>query len=163
VTDGHRRPQNPDVTIADAQLSLRTPVWARVWTAVFPVILVFLFLFVIPRENGPAWLGGLVALVLAPVLSWRLFRLAAVGRSDGLMSIRNHWRDRTVRRDDIAEVRVHQSAGSSNRSVALALRDGSIIRLDVTEVPFGGPFKARLDRQAAEVRAWVEGRPRPFL
>jgi hypothetical protein len=86
------------------------------------------------------------------------FRLAAIGTADGRLILRNHWRDRTLDRGDIAEVSVERRFGSSNRSVAVLVRDGSTVRLDVTETPFAGPFRGRLERQAAEVREWVEGR-----
>jgi hypothetical protein len=151
------------VTTADVQLRLRPPLWAQVWVAVFPAVFVCFALFVVRPNEGPTWIGVLVALVFAPLLAWRLYRLAAIGSSDGRLVVRNHWRDRTIHRDDIAGVSVERRAGATNRSVALRLHDGSTLRLDVTETPFAGPFRRRLDRQADEVQEWVSGRPQPFL
>jgi len=150
------------VTATDAVLRLRTPTWARVWLVVFPIGLACLFLFVI-RPQGNLWLGAFVVFVLGPALAWRLFRLAAIGTSDGRLVVRNHWRDRTLHRADVVEVGVERRAGSSNHAVALRLADGSTLRLEVTETPFAGPFRSRLDRDARAVRDWVSGRPQPFL
>ncbi len=75
--------------------------------------------------------------------------------------VRNRWHDRAVQRDDIAEVSVcgvHR--GGFGKFVELTLRDGPTLRLDVTEAPLS---PRRLERQAAEVRQWVSGRPQPFL
>ena len=144
------------MTTADVQLELRPPRWARAWAVVFPALFAGFFLFVV-RPQGNVWLGAFVVFVFAPALSWRLFRLAALGTADGRLVVRNHWRDRVVPRDDIAEVGVERHARAANRSVTLRLRDGGAVRLDVTETPFAGPFRGRLERQAAEVREWVKG------
>jgi hypothetical protein len=129
---------------------------------VFPTVLAVVLLFdLLALRGDPGWPVRIVICVFGAGLSWRLFRLAAIGTSDGRLVVRNHWSDRTVQRDDIAAVSVSDLRGSSFRkSVGLTLRDGSALRLEVTEVLFS---TRRLERQAAEVREWVSGRPRPFL
>jgi hypothetical protein len=148
------------VTSTGIQLVLRLPVWARVWALVFPVFFACMFLFAFRPQDGPVWLGALAAFVLSPLLSWRLFRLAVVGTAEGTLVVRNHWRDRTLRREDIAEVTVGRGVSANSRSVRLRLQDGSTVRLDATENQFG---RQRIERQADEVRAWVTGQPQPFL
>ena len=160
MTDGSRRPQNPAVTSTEQQLTLRPPLWAQVWVVVFFTVFAAINLSgVIPLRGDPNWGARIFLCLFGVVLGWRLFRLAAIGTSDGRLVVRNHWRDRTLHRDDVADVVVGRVLGGSNRSVQLRLRDGSTVRLDVTEVPFSS---RRLERQAARVREWVEGRPQPF-
>jgi hypothetical protein len=113
---------------------------------------------VVPLRGDPGRLPVLAFCAFAAVLGWRLFRLAAIGTSDGRLTIRNHWRDRTVVRDDVTEVHVGRGGSSWNRAVLLRLRDGSTVRLDVTETQFG---TRRLEEQAHHVRAWVSGAPQP--
>jgi hypothetical protein len=149
------------VTSTDIPLVLRPPVWARAWTVVFPFFAASVLVFVIRPNEAPVWIGGAVAVALSAVLAWRQSRLAVIGTADGRLVIRGHWRDRTVHRDDIAEVLVGRITGGPNRAVQLRLRDGSAVRLDVTEVPFLGG--GRLARQADEVRTWLSGRPQPFV
>ena len=146
MTDGSRRPQNRPVTTAD----VRFPIVA--WTV--------LLSGVVPLRGDPGWAIRIVMSLLVAALCWRLFRLAAIGTTEGRLVVRNHWRDRTLHRQDVAEVSVASvHRGSFGKAVALTLRDGSSVRLDVTEAPFG---TRRLERQASQVREWVEGRPQQF-
>ena len=149
------------MTTANAALVIRPPWWTRAWVVAFPLIVATLGLSgVVPLRGDPGRLPILAFCAFAAVLGWRLFRLAAIGTSDGRLTIRNHWRDRTVVRDDVTEVHVGRGAASSwNRAVLLRLRDGSTMRLDVTEMPFG---TRRLEQQADQVRAWVSGTPQPY-
>jgi len=149
------------VTEPVADLALRPPTWLRAFVAVFPIAFAAFFLVAV-RPDGPVWIGAVAVFVFAPLLAWRQFRLAAIGTADGRLVVRNQWRDRTLDRAAVAEVGVDRRAGSTNRSVTLRLRDGSALRLDVTETPFAGPFRGRLDRQAAAVQAWVDGTPQPY-
>ena len=150
------------MTTTDAQLTLRPPVWARVWVVVFPVVLgTAIVSGAVPLRGESGWAARLLFCVFAAALSWRLFRLAALGTPDGRLVVRNHWHNRTLHRDDITGVavaRVHR--GSLGKSVQLTLSDGASLRLDVTEAPFG---TRRLERDAAAVQEWVSGRPQPFL
>ena len=144
----------------DATLAIRPPGWSRAWAVAFPLIVATLGLSgVVPLRGDPGVLPILAFCAFASVIGWRLFRLAAIGTPDGRLAVRNHWRDRTVVRDDVAEVRVGRGASSWNRTVLLRLRDGSTVRLDVTETPFG---TRRLEQQADQVRAWVAGTPQPY-
>ena len=127
----------------------------------FPLIVATVGLSgVVPLRGDPGPLPILTFCTFAAVIGWRLLRLAAIGPSDGRLTVRNHWRDRTVVRDDVTEVLVGRGASSGNRTVLLRLRDGSTVRLDVTETPFG---TRRLEQQADQVRAWVSGKPQPYL
>ena len=153
------------MTSTDVQLSLRPPVWAQVWVAVFPVLLVVVGVFFV-RPAGDTWamVRGAAVFVFGLLLCWRLFRLGAIGTADGRLVVRNHWRDRTLHRNDIAEVTAGQELGrGTNRSVRLLLHDGSAVALDVTATSFRRLHSDRLERQADQVRAWVFGRPQPFL
>ena len=150
------------MTAIDAQLELRPPVWARAWAVVFPVLFAG-FLLVVLRPEGPVRLIAPGMAIACALLGWRLFRTSAVGTAAGVLLVRNHWRDRTVTRAEVADVEVARDRGSSARCVTLRLRDGSSLRLEVTETPFAGPFRARLERQAGQVRDWVAGAPRPYL
>ena len=153
------------MTSADVQLHLRSPLWARAWVVAFPVLLVPAGVFVV-RPGGSGWslVRGIGVAVFTGLLCWRLYRLATIGRADGRLVVRNHWRDRTLHRDDIARVTAGQELGrGTNRSVRLLLRDGSTVALDVTATSFRAMHSDRLERQAEQVRAWVSGRPQPFL
>ena len=118
------------MTSADAQLKLRPPAWARAWAAVFPSLFAGFLLFVVRPDDAGSTTGGVVALVGGTLIAWRLFRLAAVGSTDGRLAIRNHWRDREVHRDDVTDVVIGVAGSAPNRSVQLVLRDGSTVRLD---------------------------------
>jgi hypothetical protein len=133
-----------------------------VWVVVFPVAMTVIALTgVVPLGGDPGWGIRLLLSAFAVLLGWRLFRLAAIGTTDGRLLVRNHWHDQAVRREDITEASVvYVRGGSLGKVVELALRDGSTLRLGVTEVPFG---THRVERQAAEVREWLSGRPQPFL
>ncbi len=133
-----------------------------VWVAVLSVFFVSTIVSgVVPLRGDPGRAASLLICVFAAALGWRLFRLAALGTADGRLVLRNHWRDRTLHRDDVTGVTVERVGRGGNRSVHLRLRDGSTVGLDVTEVPFLG--RGRLERQADEVRAWLSERPGPFL
>jgi hypothetical protein len=64
--------------------------------------------------------------------------------------------------DDVAEVIIDR-AGSGGWAVSISLHTAATVRLDVTQVPFRGPFLGKLERDAAAVREWLGGRPRSFL
>ena len=145
---------------ADAALRLRPPLWARIWVVLFPLVLAVLLLFDLVQWRGdPGWPTRIAISAFGAALGWRLFRLAALGTPDGRLVVRNHWRDRTPARDEIVEVAVAGIPGRPNRSVRLQLRNGSSVLLDVTEAP--SFLRGGLDRQAAAVREWVDGRPAP--
>lgn len=142
--------------------------WARVWVTVFPVVLaVVLVLAVEPGADGWAVVRDIGVAVFAALLGWRLFQQAVIGTGDGRLVVRNMWRSLALRREDVHEVTVDPANGRRIRgggwAVWLHLRSGSPVRLDVTHVPFGGPFSGRLEREAEQVRAWLAVGPQPFL
>jgi hypothetical protein len=49
---------------------------------------------------------------------------------------------------------VGRGVSSSNRTVRVRLVDGTAVRLDITETPFG---RRRLEEQASQIRAWATG------
>jgi hypothetical protein len=78
--------------------------------------------------------------------------------------VRNYWQDRTLRREDIADVTVGQAVGrgGTNRSVRVLLHDGASVPLEVTATSFRPNVPTRLQHQAAAVRARVS-EPQPLL
>ena len=149
------------MTSTDVQLALRLPLWARAFVVFSPLLFAWFLVVVLRPDEGPVWWGALGAFALSPLVAWRLFRLAAIGTTDGRLVVRNHWRDRTVHRDDVDRVVIDIVRGGW--SVQLELIDGSVVPLEVTGTPLRPLFGARLERQADALREWVDGRPRPFL
>ena len=146
------------MTTSDAPLELRPPRWARVWVVAFPLVTsIVVLLDLVPLQGDPGWPMRIFWCTFAAALGWRLFRLAAIGTPDGRLVVRNHWQDRTLHRDDVGEVEVARRGAGPNRSVRLELRDGSAVRLDVTEHFLGRP----VDRAAAAVRHWLREPPAP--
>ncbi|NEK87758.1 hypothetical protein GCU60_18625 [Blastococcus saxobsidens] len=144
------------MTTSGGTLALRPPGWARAWLVVFPVaVTVLSFSGVVTLRGDPGWGLRLLFCLFAAGLSWRLHRLGAFGAPDGRLVVRNHWRDHVLHRADIAGVGVERRARSSNTSVTLSLRDGSSVRLEVTETPFGGASRTRLEQDSATVRSWA--------
>ncbi|MCF6745983.1 hypothetical protein E9529_17210 [Blastococcus sp. KM273128] len=146
------------MTSADEPLAIRPPTWVRV---LGPVLLGLWLGEVVLRPQ--AWgrllvpvvaLTCLVAVVVGRMLSW-----SVVGSTDGRLTVRNTWSTRTFLRSEITAVGIDR-AGRPGRgwAVFLLLDDGTRHRLDVTEAPFFGPFHETLERQAAAVRAWLDGR-----
>jgi hypothetical protein len=151
------------VTSTDVELRLRPPLWARIWCVVFPVLVVG-FTFLGQRPRGSAVALGAAFCACAVLLGWRFLQQAVIGRAGGGLLVRNLWGSRSLLRDDVTDVTVArmQSAPGSSWGVLLHLRDGSPLRLDVTQVPlFRGPLRTRLERQAAEVREWVTDPAQP--
>ncbi|WP_116452002.1 hypothetical protein [Blastococcus litoris] len=142
-------------------LVIRPPAWARVLGPVLLVVWVALFL-VDERVDGQFRALGLVVAVLAVAVIGRLFLSSAIGTADGRLTVRNVWSTRTFTRAEIEGVEVDRVRGRG-WAVSLRLAEGERHRLDVTEAPFLGPFQATLDRQAAEVLAWLDGRPHAHL
>jgi hypothetical protein len=145
------------VTRTDEPLTIRPPGWVRVLGPV--LLVVWLSVFVL-RQDDVLLLGVVIGLLAAAVVG-RLFFTSAIGTADGRLTVRNVWSTRTFARADILSVGVDRAGGRSGRgwAVWLLLDDGTRHRLDVTEVPFLGPSAATLERQAAAVRAWLDGRP----
>jgi hypothetical protein len=139
------------VTGAQVQLELRPSRGARAWEVAFPIVMAGFFLFVGRPDGAGQWTVVAVLLALTCVQGWRWFRLAAIGTDDGRLLVRNLYRDRWLDRRDIAEVEVAPRV--LGRAVRLRLEDDSRVWMDVT------PARARLEEQAAELRAWLDDQP----
>jgi hypothetical protein len=153
------------VTSTDVQLALRPPIWARVLFLVWPVVVVAVLFLEFRPNDGGSWATTLFIGLGGSLLCWRLFAQAAIGTGDGRLLVRNVLRSRVVQRDEITGVTVHRARGGSGSGwcVQLQLRDGRGLGLDVTQVPLRGPFRGRIERQAAAVRDWATEQPQPFL
>ena len=144
------------MTTTGEPLALRPPGWVRVLGPV--LLLAWVSVSVLQPEEVPV-LAIAVALLVVAVVGRMLFS-SVIGTADGRLTVRNLWSTRTFLRQEIAAVGIDRAGGLAFRgwAVWLALDDGTCHRLDVTEAPFLGPSRATLERQAAEVRAWLDGR-----
>ncbi len=148
------------MTRTDEPLVIRPPGWVRV---LGPILLAaWVSVFLVEERPDGFLVPGLLIAAFAVAVVGRMFFSSVIGASDGRLTVRNVWSTRTFTRGEIEGVDVDRVRG---RGWALSLRlaDGSRHRLDVTEAPFLGPFATTLERQAAEVRAWLEGRPHAYL
>jgi hypothetical protein len=152
------------VTTTNEQLALRSPGWVRALGAVFPVVWVYPF-FSQAESREDFLLPGAVIAVIVVAFVLRTVFCSVVGTADGRLTVRNRWSTRTFLREEVDGVGIDRADDRHGRgwAVFLVLADGSRHRLDVTEAPFLGPFLGRLERQADEVRAWVDGRPQSLL
>jgi hypothetical protein len=149
------------VTRTHEPLVIRPPGWVRVLGPILLAAWVSVFL-VEERPPDGFLVPGLLIAAFAVAVVGRLFFSSVIGASDGRLTVRNVWSTRTFTRGEIEGVDVDRVRGRG-WAVSLRLADGSRHRLDVTEAPFLGPFATTLERQAAEVRAWLEGRPHAYL
>ncbi|HET6392378.1 MAG TPA: hypothetical protein VFG13_06125 [Blastococcus sp.] len=149
------------MTRTDEPLAIRPPAWVRV---LGPLFLAGWLSVLLLRPGGVPVPGVVIALLAAAVVG-RLFFTSAIGTADGRLTVRNVWSTRTFHRVDIRSAGVDRAARRGGRgwAVWLLLEDGARHRLDVTEVPFLGPSSATLERQAAAIRAWLDGRGGAFL
>jgi hypothetical protein len=161
VTDGCEEPQNRDVTMTNEQLVLRSPGWVRALGVVFPVAWVYPF-FANPELREDFLVPGGVIAVLVVAFVVRTVFCSVIGTADGRLTVRNGWSTRTFVRGELDGAGIDRANGRG-WAVFLLLTDGSRHRLDVTEVPFLGPFLGKLERDAAAVREWVDGRPRSLV
>jgi hypothetical protein len=161
VTAGARHAENRAVTTTGPQLALRTPVWIRALGTAF--VLAWLY----PLASDPPRAGFLLlAAILAVVLTVFVVRMSichVVATVDGRLRVRNVWSTRTFGQDEIDGVVIDRADARLREgwAVILVLADGSRHPLDVTAAPFLGQSVRRLERQAEEVRAWLDGRPQP--
>jgi hypothetical protein len=153
------------VSAANEQFALRSPSWVRTFGAAFAVAWVYPAFF--PAAVRDAFLlpGAIIAVLVVAVVA-RMSASSVVGTGDGRLTVRNVWSTRTFQRVEIHGVGIDRVDGRLGRArgwaLFLALEDGTLHRLDVTETPFLGPCRGRLERQADELRAWIDGRPQPF-
>ena len=143
------------MTTTDEPLAIRPPGWARALGPVFLVLWVSVFLLA-PEDEVQVPIAVIAVLVVAVI--GRMLLSSVIGTADGRLTVRNNWATRTLDRDEIEDVEIDR-AGGSGRGWALWLRltDGTRLKLDVTEVPFLGPFAGTLEEQSVAVRAWLAG------
>ena len=144
--------------MADVQLSIRPPRWARVCIAVF--LPVWSYFFVLSDHEGTAGLVGYGVALAAILFIARMAFLSVIGTADDRLTVRNRWSTRTFARHEIDDVEIDRADGRAGQGWAAFLRldDGSRHRLDVTEVPFRRTVGQTLEKDAEAVRAWVAGR-----
>ena len=151
------------MTTTGEPLAIRPPAWARVLGPVF--LVAWLSVSLVPeRARGEFLVPAVVVAFLVAAVVGRMLFTSVIGTSDGRLTVRNTWSTRTFARADILSVGVDRAGGGPGRGWAVWLlqEDGTRHRLDVTEVPFLGHSSTTLERQAAAVRDWVDGRPQPF-
>jgi hypothetical protein len=150
------------VTTANEQFALRSPGWVRTFGAAFALAWVYPA-FVHPPSGDDFLVPGAIIAVLVVAFVARTSVSSVVGTADGWLTVRNIWSTRTFRREEIDGVGIDRADGGLGHgrgwALFLVLADGSRHRLDVTESPFLDPFRRRLERQADEVRAWIDGLP----
>jgi hypothetical protein len=149
------------VTTTGEPLDIRQPQWVRLLGPVLLLAWASAFLFSDGGWGGVRVVGLLIA-VIAVGFVGRMMFWSATGTDDGRLTVRNAWSTRTLTRAEIEGVEVDRAAGSG-WAVWLRLEDGGRHPLDVTQAPFLGPFRGTLERQAAAVRAWLDGRPHAYL
>ena len=151
------------MTTTDEPLAIRPPAWVRALGPVF--LVVWLSVFLVEQRARDEFLvpGVAIALLVAAIVGRRLCS-SVIGTADGRLTVRNNWSTRTFVRQEIEGVEIDRAGGRSGGgwAVWLWLADGTRHRLDVTEAPFLGPFAATLERQADEVRTWLDGRSHAF-
>ena len=105
----------------------------------------------------PVFLAVIVAVNAATVLS------RARGYADGTLEVRNRFRTRRLQRTDVDRVLVGAPAQfGAPRRIDLLLTDGEVLPLVGTESPPFPGVRARLERDAEQLRAWVSGTPTPY-
>ena len=149
--------ENAAVTTTDEPLAIRPPGWARALGPVF--LLAWLSVFLM--EAGEFLVPVVVGALLVAAVVGRMLCTSVIGSADGWLTVRNTWSTRRFARADVLSAGVDRAGGRRGWAVWLLLDDGTRHRLDVTEVPFLGPSSTTLERQAAAVRAWLDGRPQP--
>jgi len=154
------------VTAPDVVVSLRPPLFARIWACAFPFIAAtILFREVSPGTGMTKWVFPLAFLAVGCVLAVVLVRQRVDAYADGRLVVRNRLGGRTFDRGDVGDVAAGPSGASrlSNWRLELVLIDGSPYPLTVTEHPPLPGVRRRVERDAARLREWLTGRPAPFL
>ena len=147
------------VTTLGAALVLRTPAWARAGAALFVPLWIYGFFFAARADRDVALFGYLLPALAAAFLVWSA-RVQAVATTDGRLVVRNLFDTLTVPREEVGSVEI-DDAGPSGRTWAIYVRTHADLRfrLDVTH----GLLRAPLERQAAALRSWRDGRTLPLL
>ncbi|MGY2064357.1 hypothetical protein [Blastococcus sp. SYSU DS0619] len=99
-----------------------------------------------------AFAGGITGYNTATALS----RVRA--HADGSLEVRNRLTTRHLQRSGIDRVMLGRQGGpGSLRRLELLLGDGTTLHLVATEAPPLPGLRRRLEQQAAELRAWLDG------
>ena len=147
-------------TAAEPPAAAPPPVGAGVGPGLLPV---WAGLFLVPGDGTDDLpLPAVLVIAVAAGSAARMVVLGVTGTADGRPTVRDPWSTRTFQRAEIAGVEVDRADGRSGTGWAawLRLTDGSRHHLDVTQVPSRTLFSGRLDRDAATIRAWLDG-PHP--
>ncbi len=149
-------------------LELRTSRGQRAMFLLSIGIAVAMAVFIVVVVRPGEWMTVLFLLFLAGITAHNCATVASRVRAeaDGSLEVRNRFRTRMLRREDVDRVMVVRAGGfGSAARLQLLLTDGSVLALAATEVPPLPPLLRTLDRQADELRAWVDGTlpaPGPF-
>ncbi len=151
------------MTATNEQLALRPSGWVRALGGV--VVVAWLHTFLSDPPPGGYLVPGALLTALVVAFLARVAVCSVIASEDGRLTVRNVWSTRTFTRSEVDVVGIDRADGwlGSGRGWALflVLADGSRHRLDVTEAASLGPLLlARLERQAEEIRTWLDGRPR---
>ena len=142
------------------QVALRPSGWVRALGAAFAVI--WPCAFVADPPQGYYLLPGVVLTLVVVAFLLRVTVCSVIATADGRLTVRNIWSTRTFLREQVDLVGIDRADGwlgaARGWALFLVLADGSRHRLDVTEVASPGPVRGRLERQADEVRTWLDGR-----
>jgi hypothetical protein len=113
------------------------------------------------------WVTAVFLLFLAGIMAHNGATVVSRVRAgaDGSLEVRNRFRTRALRREDVDRVMLGRQGGfGSPARVELLLTDGSKLPLVATDVPPLPPLLRTLNRQAGELRAWIDGTlPAPGL
>lgn len=135
------------------RVDIRPPRSARIWAIGFSVFWCGLLItFTIPLRGGVVEVILPIAMLVFGVsLAYRLVTLSAV-TAGGAFVLRNNFRTRRLRRDEIEAFRVGQRPWG--RTIFVLLRNQSLVQVDaaVRLLPSG---RRRLDAWLAELREWL--------
>ena len=155
-----------DLEQSPVELELRQPPAARVLYAASLVVAAGMVVAFVTQgffqANAfslvfPVFLAGIVTYNVATA------RSRAWARADGTLVVRNRFRTRTLQRTDVDRVLVGaQSSLNAPRRIDLLLTDGEVLPLVGTEAPPLPGVRARLERDAEQLRAWVTGTVTPY-
>jgi hypothetical protein len=155
-----------DLELSPVELELRQPPAALVLYAASFVVAAGMVVFFVTQQFVQANAFSLVfPVVLTGIVVYNVatVRSRAWAHADGRLVVRNRFSTRTLQRTDVDRVLVGGQASLDNpRRVELLLTDGEVLPLVGTEAPPLPGVRARLERDAEQLRAWVTGTPTPY-
>lgn len=143
-------------------VAITPPMWIRGYVVVFCAVWcgsVASFGVASARRGSPAAVLAVVLVAIAIGFAYRLTRLGVVAAGD-LLTVRNTWRTRTLRRREIAGFRPGTTSHGlrSGQALFVLLADDTIVALDVTTSLLGGRGRRRLAERRDQLQHWL-GRP----